>query len=126
MRTILDGHPVFNALTPSQKRQLFQMVAPVSLLKHRNTVLIRENEKPDACYYIHRGLVKVMRTGREVSELTHGRLFGIHPVLKHAAVSEYTYSARPDTVLFRFASPAITAFAENNPGVFLKLCSEPF
>lgn len=126
MRTILDGHPVFHDLTPSQKRQLFQMVTPITLRKHGNTVLIRENEKPTACYYIHCGLVKVMRTGREVSELTHGQLFGIQPVLKHAAESDYTFSARPDAVLFRFASPAIKAFVENNPGVFLKLCSEPF
>jgi CRP-like cAMP-binding protein len=126
MRNILDGHPVFHDLTPSQKRQLFQMVEPVTLPKHGNTVLIREKEKPDACYYIHGGLVKVMRTGREVSELAHGRLFGIQPVLNHAAESDYTFSARPDAVLFRFASPAIKAFAENNPGVFLKLCSEAF
>lgn len=126
MRTILDGHPVFHDLTPSQKRQLFQIVEPVTLPKHRNTVLIRENEKPDACYYIHDGLVNVMRTGRGVSELTHGSLFGIQPVLKHAAVSDYSFSAKPDTVLLRFTSPAIKAFAENNPGVFLKLCNEPF
>lgn len=126
MRTILDGHPVFHDLTPSQKRQLFQMVEPVILPKHRNTVLIRENEIPDACYYIHCGPVKVMRAGRQVSELSHGRLFGIHQVLRHGAISDYTFSARPEAVLFRFASQAIMAFAENNPGVFLKLCSEAF
>jgi CRP-like cAMP-binding protein len=126
MRNILDANPVFHDLTPSQKLQLFQIVEPVSLPRNKNSVLIREDETPEACYFIHTGRVTAMRRGRRVSELASGSLFGIRPVLNSPARSDYTFAVRPDTVLYRFESRAMQAFVQNNPGVFLKLCNEPF
>jgi CRP-like cAMP-binding protein len=126
MRNILDANPVFHDLTPSQKLQLFQIVEPVALPKNQNSVLIHEDEIPAACYFVHTGRVMAMRRGRRVSELTSGSLFGIRPVLNSPAQSDYTFAARPDTVLYRFESTALQVFVHNNPGVFLKLSNEPF
>ncbi|MCF8091991.1 MAG: cyclic nucleotide-binding domain-containing protein [Desulfotignum sp.] len=126
LRNILDANPVFLNLTPSQKIQLFQIVESVTLKKNSDTILIREKEKPEACYFIHSGTVTAYRSRRQVDVLTPGSLFGINPVLHTLSGSDYTFSAGPDTVLYRFQARAIKAFAEKNPGVFLKLCHHPF
>jgi CRP-like cAMP-binding protein len=126
MRDILDTNPVFHSLTPSQKLQLFQIVEPVSLAKNTDAVLMQEGEKVNACYFIHSGTATAYRKDRQVQLLTSGSLFGINPILNTQPASDHTFVADPGAVVYRFQARAIKDFAENNPGVFLQLCNNPF
>ncbi|MCG8615882.1 MAG: cAMP/cGMP-dependent 3',5'-cyclic-AMP/GMP phosphodiesterase [Desulfobacterales bacterium] len=119
LRDLLNLNPIFRSLTPSQKTQIFQILVPVPSPEAGE--LIRQGDPPDACYFLTTGHVRVSRDGVDHTTLGPGALFGIRTIFDGEAPSSFSFTANPDAVLLRMAKADLDRFAQNNPGVFLKL-----
>ena len=126
LRDRLDKNPIFRNLPPSQKTQLFQILAPSEGQREGNSPVIRQGEPSEACYFIGQGEVRVIRNGSEVTRLDAGTLFGTWMIFDETAPSSFSFTAGPDTILYRMDGQDLTLFVKNNPGVFLKLYNHAY
>jgi CRP-like cAMP-binding protein/phosphoribosyl 1,2-cyclic phosphodiesterase len=120
LRDLLALTPIFRYLTPSQETQFFQMLEPMDLPCDGDTPLIRRGEKPEACYFIYKGQVRVEQNEKGIATLDRGKFFGTSLILDNQPALA-TYTVDPDTLLYRITQENLAVFVENNPGVFLKL-----
>ena len=126
MRYLFGLNKGFSQLTPTQHLQLFEMVDPLPEPVQPETEIVTQGRPLSYCYFIQSGEVAVLKNHTHCRTLTAGDLFGVQPALSTTDfISPYTYITRAETQLIRMAVREFKAFADKNPGIFIKLYYYP-
>ena len=121
LRKLLNLNPFFRPLTPSQKTGLFQILTLAEPREKDHGSAITRTDLTRACHLIARGEVRIYRERSPVTRMGPGGLLGAWALFNEKKPPPFTYEARPGTVLYTMDCTKLAAFAQNNPGLYLKL-----
>ncbi len=121
LRKQLNLNPIFRPLTPSQKTGLFQILTPEENRENASGGVIPHSDLSRACRLIVQGEVRICRDRSQVARLGPGGFIGAWALFSEKEPPVFTYEAQPGTELYSLDCRKLAAFAQNNPGLYLKL-----
>jgi CRP-like cAMP-binding protein/phosphoribosyl 1,2-cyclic phosphodiesterase len=119
---LLSTSKFFRHCTSSQKTWLESLFEPVE--REEPGIIIKEGEMPEYIYIIRNGSVEVHKNGQSISTLTQGDIVGSMQNVHKKEPAFFTFKNNSPVSLYAMKSRDIFAFAENNPGILMKLSYE--
>jgi CRP-like cAMP-binding protein/phosphoribosyl 1,2-cyclic phosphodiesterase len=117
--SILSTSQFFRQLTSYQKTWLQSCLNEVP--DGEGGVLVREGEPFRRMYIVRDGKVEVTQNGKAVASLGRGDFVGDLHGINQNLPSRYTFKTASGTRLFAIEREDMRTFADNNPGLIMKL-----